>query len=100
MAAHRRAVGLTQEQLAERAGVNVKTVQGAEQGRTQPGLRTLGRIAKALETSLESLVPRGRAGSVDATVHRIEAELRELPVPMLEHVAAVVHGLAAKRRGQ
>jgi transcriptional regulator with XRE-family HTH domain len=97
IAAHRRAAGLTQEELAERAGVNVKTVQGVEQGRTEPELRTMTRFAKALGTSLESLIPVAVSRSVDTIVRRIEADLREIPVPVLEHLAAVVRALAAKK---
>ena len=95
IAAQRRAVGLTQEQLAERAGVNVKTVQGVEQGRTEPELRTVTRLAKALGTSIENLVPH-TAPSVETVMRRIEADLRGLPQPLLEHVAAVIRALAKR----
>ncbi len=95
IAAQRRGVGLTQEQLAERAGVNVKTVQGVEQGRTEPELRTVTRLAKALGTSIENFVPH-TAPSFDAVMRRMEADLRSLPQPLLEHVAAVIRALAKR----
>jgi DNA-binding SARP family transcriptional activator/tetratricopeptide (TPR) repeat protein/DNA-binding XRE family transcriptional regulator len=50
--AHRNAAGLTQRQLADRAGVSVGAVQDIEQGRTvssRPG--TLARLAAALDLS-------------------------------------------------
>jgi len=97
IAAQRRAVGLTQEELAERAGVNVKTIQGAEQGRTEPELRTLTLMAKALGTSLDNLVPGASASSPEAIIKRVVAELYELSQPTLEHLAAVVHALAKKK---
>ena len=94
----RERAGFSQEQLAERAGVNVKTVQGVEQGRTEPELRTLMAFAKVLGTELETFVPRGTAGSTDAIIRRMKAELQELPVPTLEHLAALVHELATKKK--
>ncbi|MEO7035657.1 MAG: helix-turn-helix transcriptional regulator [Polyangiaceae bacterium] len=97
IAAQRRAAGLTQEALAELAGVNVKTVQGAEQGRTEPELRTLSLLAKALNSSLDHLVPGASAISAEAIIRRVVSELHELPQPTLEHVAAVVHALARNK---
>jgi transcriptional regulator with XRE-family HTH domain len=41
-------LGLTQEELARRAGVDVRTVRNAETGRRRPSLRTLGRLAEVL----------------------------------------------------
>jgi transcriptional regulator with XRE-family HTH domain len=95
----RRLLGITQEELAERAGVNIKTVQGAEQGRTEPELRTVRRLAKTLRTSVDWLVHGSGniARTTEATRRRIEADLRKLPLTTLEHLAAVVHALAASR---
>lgn len=98
MATQRRAAGLTQEQLAERAGLNVKTIQGVEQGRTEPGLATLTVLAKALGISFEALVPSSPAASPEAIIRRLQADLHEMPQPMLEHIAAVVHALAQKKK--
>lgn len=97
IAVQRRTAGLTQEDLAERAGVNVKTIQGVEQGRTEPELRTLTLLAKALNTSLENLVPGAGVGSAESIIKKVVAELHELPLPTLEHLAALVH-LLAKRK--
>jgi len=97
IAAQRRAAGLTQEELAERAGVNVKTVQGAEQGRTEPELRTLTLMAKAFGTSLDNLVPGGGPSSPEALIKRIVSDLHDLPQSTLEHVAALVHALAKRK---
>lgn len=47
--------GLTQERLADLAGLDVKTVRKAERGR-QLDLCTLGRLARALETVTSRLV--------------------------------------------
>src|SRR5262249_27888484 len=45
---HRLAAGLTQEALAERAGLGVRTIQGLEEGESRPRRATLRRLAAAL----------------------------------------------------
>ena len=45
---HRLAAGLTQEALAERAGLGVRTVQGLEEGEHRPRRETARRLAAAL----------------------------------------------------
>jgi non-specific serine/threonine protein kinase len=62
----RLAAGLTQEQLAERAGLGVRTVQALEEGENRPRRETLRRLAGALELSgaqrgrLAAAAQRGR----------------------------------------
>jgi non-specific serine/threonine protein kinase len=50
---HRLIAGLTQEGLAERAGVGVRTVQGLENGENLPRRETLRRLAEALGLSAD-----------------------------------------------
>ena len=50
---HRLAAGLTQETLAERAGLGVRTIQGLEGGENQPLRGTLHRLAVVLNLSEE-----------------------------------------------
>ena len=45
---HRRAAGLTQEALAERAGVGLRTLQGLEAGECRPLRATVHRLAEGL----------------------------------------------------
>src|SRR5262245_55047519 len=45
---HRLAAGLTQEALAERAGLSPRTVQGLERGQTRPYRDSARRLAEAL----------------------------------------------------
>ena len=97
LAAQRRAAGLTQEQLAERARLNVKAIQGIEQGRTEPELATMTAIAKALGTSLDSLVPSS-APSAETAMRRMQNDLQQIPSLMLEHVAALLHALAQRKK--
>jgi transcriptional regulator with XRE-family HTH domain len=94
IARHRREAGLTQEQLAEKAGINVKSLQGAEQGWTEPELRTMRRIARALTVGLDALANSPSRLSRERLVAAIHANVALLPVDQLEHVAAVVAALA------
>lgn len=52
--------GLSQAQLAERADLDVTYISGIERGRRNPGLNTLGRVARALGVTLPALVGRLR----------------------------------------
>ncbi len=51
----RKQAGLTQKQLAEKAGLSIASIQGYEQGKYTPKIETLSKIAKALDVSVESL---------------------------------------------
>ncbi len=55
----REAHGLTQEQLAERCGIDQGDISRIERGSTSPTARTLQRIAEALDADLR-LVSRTR----------------------------------------
>lgn len=52
----RRAKGLTQEELGHRAKIHQTYLSGIEQGRRNPSLIVLARLAKALKAGLEELV--------------------------------------------
>jgi transcriptional regulator with XRE-family HTH domain len=56
----RRQAGLTQDQVAERAGVPVETLSRAESGRLVPFLGTLTALARAYRVGLADLVDPGR----------------------------------------
>lgn len=47
--------GLTQPELADRAGIPLTTLQGHEQGRRLPNFPTAVRLARALGVSLDEL---------------------------------------------
>jgi len=66
--AQRRAVGMTQEALAHRAGVHRSYVGSLETGGRNPSLETIARLATALEVDAADLVAglqavRGRRGT-------------------------------------
>src|SRR5215472_11076991 len=50
---HRRQAGLTQEDLAERAGLSAKAISALERGERRPRARTLLSLARALNLSAE-----------------------------------------------
>lgn len=52
----RKARRLTQEQLAERAGLSYKFIGEVERGRANPSLTTLGRLSEALGVGLVDLL--------------------------------------------
>ncbi len=64
ISAVRKSKGLTQEKLADRAQINLRTLQRIEKGRTTPHGETLKRIADALEIPVEELVDHGPNSNV------------------------------------
>ena len=55
--ARRRALGLTQADVGEKAGISRAQIANMEAGRTDIPMKTLARIAAALECSMKDLVP-------------------------------------------
>jgi transcriptional regulator with XRE-family HTH domain len=53
---YRKAIGLTQEKLAESAKIDPKSIISIENGVRNPTLRTIYRLAKALKVGLKELV--------------------------------------------
>jgi transcriptional regulator with XRE-family HTH domain len=52
----RRARALTQEELAEKADVSPSTIVDIERGKHEPQIRTLRKLARALDTTPDKLV--------------------------------------------
>ena len=53
---------LTQEELAERAGIGAATLNRIERDRVEPHFRTIRKIAKALDMDPKDLIPEGDDG--------------------------------------
>lgn len=53
----RKQSGMTQDQLAEKVGVSTKYIQFIEAGTRKPSLKTVYKIAKALEVEVKDLFP-------------------------------------------
>ena len=56
LAAWRKAVGMTQAELATAAGIRPATVSDIESGKIDPRLSTLRALAKALKLDIESII--------------------------------------------
>lgn len=52
----RQALGLSQEELAERANIHWTYVSGIERGKRNPSLSSLAHLATALDLRLEDLI--------------------------------------------
>ncbi len=78
----RKRAGLTQEALAERAGLNSKYISGIERGRENPTLDTLNRLARELavqpvelfDFDLEGMTPAAMRRAAIGLVARLDAE--------------------------
>lgn len=57
IAGKRRALGLTQSDLAYRIGMEVPNLSVIENGKSNPQILTLARLASALECELHELIP-------------------------------------------
>ncbi len=96
--------GLTQQSLAQAAGIATDMVSRLENGHySSPGLRTLLRIALGMGTSVGALLPelalpqRGREGEVSARA-RLPALLARARAGELELVGELAAVVVARRR--
>lgn len=90
----RRRSGLSQRQLAERAGVPQPMLSLIERGRQDPRFGTLRRLLRACDADLD-VVPLSGVG-IDRT--QFIETLRLTPTERLRHAVAAVHGLERLRR--
>ncbi len=92
IAERRKALAWTQDQLAERLGVDAETVSRFERGVTVPALVTLDRLAGVLKTSVADLLSEVSACPTDQAI-RISAWLESLQPEDSEFVIAQVKAL-------
>jgi transcriptional regulator with XRE-family HTH domain len=83
--------GLTQNELAERAGISQPALARIESGRISPRIDTLDRILRECGMSLEA-VPRAGEGIDRSTIRRM---LRLTPKQRLQTAAREARNLAA-----
>ncbi len=69
----RRFAGLTQDQLAEAAGVSKETLSRIENARTQPSLTVLNELAAAMDCRLRDLVGEPSEGEIPEGVDELLA---------------------------
>jgi DNA-binding XRE family transcriptional regulator len=68
---HRRALGLSQAELARRASIRVETLNRLEQGKHTPSIRTVERLDQALRAAeAQAAETRGRSTAADAPAKR------------------------------
>lgn len=68
LAGYRKALGLTQEQLAQRLGVEPETISRFERGATAPSLATLEKIAALLQVRISDLLGEASPMPSDAAM--------------------------------
>ncbi len=81
--------GLTQEQLAERAGLSYKFIGEIERGTGNPTVDTLGRLAAALDVDFPELLGAGEPGRGSAasyTLSRKEIQFVREARESLDHL--------------
>ncbi len=93
----RKARGLTQEQLAERSGLDYTTIGALERGVFNPSLKTAEKIASAMGMGVTELItlPGGKpATEKEIVVHRITGRLDKLDTPSTrlidEFIASII----------
>ncbi|MCS7256495.1 MAG: substrate-binding domain-containing protein [Thermomicrobium sp.] len=91
--ARRQALGLTQQQLAERAGISRQTLVAIEAGRLTPSVTIALRLARALDCTVEELFALPAPSLVEATLAGGEPE--PPPVPFRVRLARVGPKLVA-----
>lgn len=86
----RRALGLTQAQLAERLGVDTETLSRFERGKHAPTLKNLVRLASLLQTTVADLLseeppqPSDEATAVSARLAMLSPEDKVFALAMLK----------------
>ncbi|WP_323032124.1 helix-turn-helix transcriptional regulator [Brachymonas denitrificans] len=92
IAARRKAMDLTQDQLAERLEVDAETISRFERGATVPSLVTLDRLAKILSSSTAELLSASSAAPSDLAI-QISQILAELTPEDSEFVVSQIKAL-------
>ena len=97
IAERRKGLGWTQDQLAERLGVDTETISRFERGVTVPALLTIDKLAGILKTSVADLLSEVSVCPTDQAI-RISAWLESLPPEDGEFVIAQVKALCDHMR--
>jgi transcriptional regulator with XRE-family HTH domain len=102
LAAHRRRRGLTQEQLAEAAGLSVDMISKIEVGATGARFPSIERLAEAVQVDPAELftsdLPNGTMNR--GAFGEISAKLSSLPEPDLVWISAVLDVVLVQGREQ
>lgn len=93
---NRRALGLTLEQLAERARLSPNYLGTIENGRRDPSLSTIEKIAGALGTAPGALLGGTKGVSAEAT--EAARLFDRLPADVQDTLLALLRSLSRRRR--
>lgn len=89
LADRRKKLGLTQDKVAGRVGLDTESISRFERGKTLPSLATLERLAIGLETTVADLLSE-YPGSAYAPAERIGGLLAQMEPGLQEEVVAVI----------
>ena len=105
--ARRKVLGLTQEELAERAGLSANYVARLEIAMNAPSLPALSRLAEALQVDLSALVKLGRTPSREEHAEALSGIMKPLDerekgllVRQIRHIVDLIVALRDNARGQ
>jgi len=90
----REAAGLTQERLAEAADISVKFTGYIERGQRSPSIKTLEKIAKALEVAPKELFEFPDDGEKEIACQTLLVELRKCSLDDIRTLTGVVKQLS------
>ncbi|HDR9284308.1 TPA: helix-turn-helix transcriptional regulator [Burkholderia vietnamiensis] len=96
LAARRKALRLTQDQLAERLGIEKESVSRIETGFVSPSLGRLSTLAEALDLSLLDLLrdvsdrPKDQAAALTAAITDLPPRKRALVMRTATELAAIL----------
>lgn len=89
----RRALGITQEELAERAGLSTNYIARLEIAMNAPSLPALSRLADALQVDVGALVTTGRTFTHTDRVEAVARDFERLTEQEEVLLAAQIHGM-------
>lgn len=95
--AGRRALGMSQEELAQKAGLSANYIGLIERGVKQPTLDSLARIAAAVQLSVGNLLGEGDEG--DDWLDEVRSVARTVPTNLKPIALAVLRTIAEGQRG-
>lgn len=95
--------GFSQKRLADEAGINKMLISKYETGRSTPSMENLGKIAKALEITVDYLVfdnvpSNGRVEFKDVELLEKFKEAEELSVEDRQTIKTLVDAMIVKRK--
>lgn len=92
----RKSKGLSQEELADKANINLRTVQRIENGETEPRGHTLSCICKVLDINIENLVDYGKSENKSFFIYFHASVIAGLVIPFGDIIVPLILWLSKK----